>query len=64
MEDLMTLPEVAAMLRRSPAQLRWMRHNGTGPTSAKLAGRVMFRRRDVEAWIEKQFHAEAEKVAG
>jgi predicted DNA-binding transcriptional regulator AlpA len=53
--DLMTLDEVADRLRRTPAQLRWMRHNNTGPQSAKLAGRVMYRRSDVESWIEAQF---------
>jgi len=51
----MTLNEVADVLRRTPAQLRWMRHNGTGPKSAKLAGRVMYRRRDVLRWIDDQF---------
>ncbi|WP_018769259.1 helix-turn-helix transcriptional regulator [Arthrobacter sp. 162MFSha1.1] len=58
--DLMTLEEVAEMLRKSPAQLRWMRHSGTGPKSAKVGGRVMFRRADVIAWVDAQF-AEAEK---
>lgn len=57
---LLTLSEVAKRLRRSEAQLRWMRHNGTGPRSAKLAGRVMYRRGDVERWIDEQF----EKAAG
>jgi len=53
--DLMTLEEVAELLRKSPAQIRWMRHNGSGPISAKVAGRVMFRRHDVVAWVEAQF---------
>ncbi len=55
--DLMTLEEVAEMLRKSPAQLRWMRHNGSGPKSAKIAGRVMYRRADVIAWVDAQFAA-------
>lgn len=55
---LLTLAEVADRLRRSPAQLRWMRHNGTGPKSAKLAGRIMYREDDVEKWIDDQFDAE------
>lgn len=53
--DLMTLDEVAAYLRKSPAQMRWMRHNRTGPRSALIGGRVMFRRADVDAWVEELF---------
>jgi predicted DNA-binding transcriptional regulator AlpA len=53
--DLLTLEEVAELLRKSPAQIRWMRHAGTGPKSAKVGGRVMFRRADVIAWVDAQF---------
>lgn len=60
-QKLLTLPEVAALLRRSPAQVRWMRHNGTGPRSAKVAGRVMFREDDLNEWIEAQFEADTER---
>jgi predicted DNA-binding transcriptional regulator AlpA len=57
--ELMTLEEAAVFLRKSPAQMRWMRHAGTGPRSAKVGGRVMFRKADVLAWIDAQFEAEA-----
>lgn len=60
-QKLLTLDEVAALLRRSPAQVRWMRHNGTGPRSAKVAGRVMFIEEDLNDWIEAQFSADAER---
>lgn len=59
LDQLMTLGEVAERLRRSEAQLRWMRHNGTGPPSAKIAGRVMYRRSDLERWIDAQFESNA-----
>lgn len=62
-QGLLTLTEAADMLRRSPAQLRWMRHNGTGPRSAKLAGRIMYRRADVERWINEAFDAADQKAA-
>jgi predicted DNA-binding transcriptional regulator AlpA len=52
---LLTLNEVAEMLRKSPAQIRWMRHNGTGPPAAKIGGRVMFREQEVIDWINKAF---------
>lgn len=55
---LMTIDEVAEMLRKSPAQLRWMRHNGSGPKSAKLGGRVMYREQDVIDWVNAAFDAE------
>lgn len=57
-DRLLTVPEVAERLRRSPAQMRWMRHQGEGPRSAKIAGRIMYRRGDVEAWIQEQFDAD------
>lgn len=52
---LMLMPEVAEYIRRSEAQLRWLRHQGRGPRSAKVAGRVMYRRVDVERYVEECF---------
>ncbi|MHA7153625.1 helix-turn-helix transcriptional regulator [Arthrobacter sp. TMN-50] len=52
---LQTMDEVAEMLRKTPAQLRWMRHNGTGPKSAKIGGRVMYREQDVIDWVNAAF---------
>lgn len=52
---LLTINEVADLLRKSTAQLRWMRHNGTGPRSAKLGGRVMYREADVFEWVNAAF---------
>lgn len=56
---LLTLEEVAEMLRKSPAQMRWMRHNGTGPKAARLGGRVMYREQDVIDWVNAAFEASA-----
>ena len=56
---LLTLDEVAERLRKSPAQLRWMIHQGTAPRSAKIGGRRMFRDADVDAYIEAAFEAVA-----
>lgn len=52
---LLTLEETAELLRKSPAQLRWMIHNGTAPKSAKIGGRRMFREAEVLAWISEAF---------
>jgi predicted DNA-binding transcriptional regulator AlpA len=57
---LLTVDEVAAMLRRSPAQLRYMRGQGTAPPSAKIAGRIMFREEEVLTYIEAQFDSSAD----
>ena len=56
---LLTMDEVAEMLRKSLAQLRWMRHNGTGPKCAKLGGRVMYREQDVIDWVNAAFDGAA-----
>lgn len=52
---LLTLREVAEMLRKSDAQLRWMIHTDTAPPSAKIGGRRMFREHQVLEWLDEQF---------
>lgn len=51
---LLTLAEAAALLRISPATLRWWRHNRTGPRSFKLGRWVMYDQNDINDWIEAQ----------
>jgi predicted DNA-binding transcriptional regulator AlpA len=58
MPKLLTLPEAAKLTRKSEAQMRWIRHNGTGPRSARISGRVMYREQDVIDWINAAFEAE------
>lgn len=58
-DKLLTVPEVAEMTRLPEATIRWFRHAGKGPKSAKLGRRVVYRESDVIAWIEAQFTAEA-----
>ena len=55
MEHLMTLTEVAEMTRTPAATLRYWRHCGVGPRSAKLGRRVVYRESDVAAWVAAQF---------
>jgi predicted DNA-binding transcriptional regulator AlpA len=56
MSDLLDIPEVSKVTRVPEATLRYWRHKGTGPKSFKLGPRrVMYRREDVEAWIEEQY---------
>lgn len=60
---LLTLEEAAKIVRKSNAQMRWMRHNGTGPRSAKLSGRIVYRRQDVLNWIDAAFADEDTRAA-
>lgn len=54
---LLTLSEVAEMLRTPEATLRYWRHAGTGPRSFKIVGRVAYKLSDVERWLEEQYQA-------
>ncbi len=51
---LLTTTEVAEMTRLPEATIRWFRHAGKGPRSARLGRRVVYRESDVLQWIEDQ----------
>lgn len=55
MSDLLTIGEVAERLRTSENTLRYWRHIGTGPHSARLGRRLMYREQDVLEWVDAQF---------
>lgn len=57
MTKLLRLPEVAEMTGIPEATLRFWRHEGRGPHSAKLGRRIVYREADVLAWIDEQFAA-------
>lgn len=50
--DLLTIGEAAAVLRAPVATLRYWRHLGTGPHSFRVGRRVVYRRDDLDAWID------------
>ena len=52
--DLLTLHEVADLLRVPEATLRYWRHCKTGPNSYKIGRRVRYRQQDVHAWLRGQ----------
>ncbi|MFJ6453777.1 helix-turn-helix domain-containing protein [Paenarthrobacter sp. NPDC091669] len=52
---LLTVDEVAEMLRKTPDQVRWLRYSGKGPRHAKLGGRLMYREQDVIDWVNAAF---------
>ncbi len=59
-DELLTLADVAALLRVPPATLRYWRHLGTGPRSFRVGRHVRYYRGDVEAWLRSQRNAERE----
>jgi excisionase family DNA binding protein len=57
--ELLRIEEVAELTRIPLSTLRFYRHRGHGgPRSFKLGTHVVFKRSDVEAWIESQYQAE------
>ena len=52
--DLLTIREAAELLRAPVAIRRYWRHLGTGPRSFRLGRRVLYRRDDLQAWVEEQ----------
>lgn len=53
-DDLLTVDEIAAELRVPESTFRTWRSLGKGPKSFKLGRRVVYRRSDVQAWIDRQ----------
>lgn len=53
--DLFDIPEVSKKTHTPEATLRFWRHKGTGPKSFLVGRRVMYRRVDIEAWLDAQY---------
>ena len=53
--ELLTITEAAEVLRTPVATLRYWRHLGTGPRRFRLGRRVLYRRDDLQAWVEEQW---------
>jgi excisionase family DNA binding protein len=53
---LLTTTEAAQLLRAPVATLRYWRHLGTGPHSFRVGRRVVYRRDDLQAWIDACRH--------
>jgi predicted DNA-binding transcriptional regulator AlpA len=53
-DELLTIAEVAAIVRAPVATLRYWRHLGTGPHSFRVGRSVRYWRTDVNAWLQRQ----------
>jgi hypothetical protein len=51
--ELLTTAEAAHVLRRTPKTLRSWRYLNVGPPYL-AGGRVLYRRADLDAWLERQ----------
>jgi len=53
-DDLVTLAEVAEILRVPVNTVRWWRHQGTGPRFFKLGRHLVTTHGDLRRWISTQ----------
>lgn len=53
-DELMSLKEVAALVRVPEATLRYWRHLGTGPHSFRIGRSVRYWRNEVVHWLDEQ----------
>ena len=61
-DELLTMPEVAALLRAPLATLRYWRHLGAGPRNFKVGRRVCYWRTEVMYWLDKQSDADVPRT--
>lgn len=59
-DEMLTLKEVAALLRVPEATLRYWRHLGTGPRGFRLGRTVRYWRSEVQRWLEEQSRPQAD----
>lgn len=59
--DLLTMPEAAEYVGLAVATLRFYRATETGPKSFRLGKRIVYKRTDLDAWIEAAY---AQAVGG
>lgn len=57
-DELLTLEEVAVIIRHSPRTIYNWRLTGDAPRAIKCGRRLLFRRSDVEAWLEARTEAD------
>lgn len=63
-DELLTLQEVADVVRVPVATLRYWRHLGTGPRSFRIGRSVRYWRTEVFLWLDSQSAAVQEGLPG
>ena len=62
-DEILTVLEVAALLKVADKTIYTMAHRGEMP-AFKVRGQWRFRRTDIDAWIEKQTEARQKRRKG
>jgi hypothetical protein len=60
-DDFMTGDDVAALVHVTPGALANMRYRGDGPRGYKVGKRILYRRDDVERWLETRREPELQQ---
>jgi predicted DNA-binding transcriptional regulator AlpA len=61
-DELLTIQEVADLVRVPVATLRYWRHLGTGPRSFRIGRSVRYWRTEVFAWLDDQANSDRQSV--
>ena len=61
-DELLTIQEVADLVRVPVATLRYWRHVGTGPRSFRIGRSVRYWRTEVFAWLDNQANSDRQSV--
>jgi excisionase family DNA binding protein len=62
-DRLLTITEVAEILRVPVGTLRYWRHLGTGPESFKLGRGIRYLRSEVQQWLNERRHGDGPRLA-
>ena len=61
-DELLTIQEVADLVRVPVATLRYWRHLGTGPRSFRIGRSVRYWRAEVFAWLDDQANSDRQSI--
>jgi DNA-binding transcriptional MerR regulator len=61
MSQILGIEQLAEELNTSINTVRYWRTIGYGPRSARIGRRVVYRRADVDAWVDAQFEEAANR---
>ncbi|MGW9167907.1 helix-turn-helix domain-containing protein [Agromyces sp. NPDC055658] len=64
MPDLLTPDEVAKLAHTTPGQLAQLRYRGGGPRFVKFGKKVLYRRADVESFLEANLYTRTDQPVG
>jgi excisionase family DNA binding protein len=53
-DELLTVAELASLLRVPAATLRYWRHIGSGPRGFRIGRHVRYYREDVDVWLQER----------